>query len=188
MFKFKSPRGIAARLSVVMLFVAASVTAGTAAASAADEEIVTLTATMSRIGVDHAVAKANGYDIRVDENGVEYTVKQGLITPMSQETVYGDCGYSFIILQQNSAGGAYVKTGYHVRAWTIGHSWDVGLNPGAGWNMDGGPTGTDWSADRVRTGVNDYATAWVLPGSSATLVDGSVCASGSPTASTYIWG
>jgi len=48
-------------------------------------------ADMVRVGVDHRIAEANGYEVRTDRNGVEYATPKG--SPANVDgTVPGPCG------------------------------------------------------------------------------------------------
>jgi hypothetical protein len=70
---------------------------------------------MVRIGVDYAIAKANGYEARVDANGIEYAAKKGEAT--ITDTVPGNCGTSFIYFTAVDKVKHYttVYTGYNIR-------------------------------------------------------------------------
>lgn len=57
-------------------------------------EVVVVTRPLVRIGVDHAVAERNGFDVRTDADGVEYAVEKGAVTTF--DTRLGECGSSFL--------------------------------------------------------------------------------------------
>ena len=50
---------------------------------------------MVRVGVDHAIAEANGFEVRVDSKGVEFAVPKGSSPGLDNE-VPGPCGWSFV--------------------------------------------------------------------------------------------
>jgi len=54
-----------------------------------------VTVEMVRIGVDHAIAEAAGYEVRVDSKGVEYAVPRGSPRTIDNE-VPGPCGTSWV--------------------------------------------------------------------------------------------
>lgn len=52
-------------------------------------------AELVRVGVDHEIAEANGYQVYVDRHGVEYAVAKGS-PPSIDGTVSGNCGTSWV--------------------------------------------------------------------------------------------
>ncbi|MFI9638966.1 hypothetical protein ACIG87_02700 [Micromonospora sp. NPDC051925] len=149
---------------------------------------------MKRVGVNHKIAKANGYEVRVDDNGVEYAVKKGEITTL--DTVPGECGSSFVYFNavDTSKHYASIYTGYSINtSWpgAIYTNWAVGVIDNYGsstktWNDPSTPTHF-WAKSKGFTSSGPgYAYADVLLGSIATLANGTICYSHGPSTSAYL--
>ncbi|SCF23862.1 hypothetical protein GA0070558_1783 [Micromonospora haikouensis] len=149
---------------------------------------------MKRIGVDHKIAKANGYEVRVDSNGVEYAAKKGEITPLNE--VPGECGSSFVYLTAVDTSKHYtsIYTGYSIRSdWpgAIYTHWAVSMIDNYGsstkdWDDPSTPTHF-WAKTKGFTSSGPgWAYADVILGSIATLSNGTICYSHGPSASAYL--
>jgi hypothetical protein len=81
-------------------------------------------AEMVRVGVDHDIAEAAGYDVRIDGNGVEYAVPKGS-PPGLDNTVPGPCGTSWVDWDQidSNRHSAYIFTGF-----TILQGWPAAVS------------------------------------------------------------
>ncbi|TDB80946.1 hypothetical protein [Micromonospora sp. KC721] len=149
---------------------------------------------MKRIGVDNEIAEANGYEVRLDSNGVEYAVKKGEIT--TQNEVAGECGKSWVYFTAVDTKKHYssIYTGYSIHAnWpgAIFTRWRVGVvdNYGAStkpWDDPSTPTHFWVKTHPFTSSGPGWAYADVLPGSIATLSNGTICYSHGPEASAYL--
>lgn len=164
------------------------------AAQAAEPELEpgTYTQGMTIVGYDRELAASNGYEIRIDSQGREYSVKKG--TPKDQgstqrtTTIRGNCGSSFVTI--TAAGGKRIATGYTVRDAVSFSKWGATVSaPGAtvNYNMDHGITGPSWSTYRtIGSYASGYVTGRVNDGSFAALNDGGLCFSGNPSVTDLI--
>lgn len=149
---------------------------------------------MKRIGVDHKIAKANGYEVRVDANGVEFAVKKGDVTTYNE--VPGECGSSFVYFTAVDTTKHYssIYTGYSIHAsWpgAIYTNWRVGVIDNYGsstkpWNDPSTPTHFWAKTHGFTSSGPGWAYADVLLGSVATLSNGTICYSHGPEASAYL--
>ncbi|GAA1387736.1 hypothetical protein [Catellatospora chokoriensis] len=155
---------------------------------------VRMEAPMVRIGVDHKIAEANGYVVRVDSNGVEYSVKKGAITPFNE--VWGECGSSFVYLTAVDTKKHYtsIYTGFTLaagRAGAVWVDWNVSMidNYGASVKTWDQPEASvhDWRKTKPFTSSGPgWAYAKVLNTSIVTLWDGTICWSYGPQAEAYL--
>ncbi len=79
-------------------------------------DIIVVRQPMVRKGVDHDVAKAHGFEVRVGADGIEYPVKKGAITPRDTRT--GPCGTSFVYFTAVDTRKHYtsIYTGFDLKA------------------------------------------------------------------------
>jgi hypothetical protein len=166
-----------------------------AAAGAEDRGLVEVSAPMSVAYFDHEVATANGFEIRVDSAGNEYSVpitdharaslKETAGDVSAFGTVKGPCGTSTLLIARSGPEAVRIGTAFRVFAATDWHVWNVSLvNSFGAWNenFDGGPTSGTWDAEHEKNiRSSQGVTAQVTPGSYAVLVNGAVCFSGLPT-------
>ncbi|MBU8857787.1 MULTISPECIES: hypothetical protein [unclassified Micromonospora] len=149
---------------------------------------------LKRVGVDHKIAAANGYEVRVDSKGIEYAVKKGEFATLNE--LPGECGSSFVYFTAVDTKKHYtsIYTGYTIRSgWpgAVYTNWKVGVidNYGAStksWNDPSTPTHF-WAKSKGFTSSGPgYAYADVLLGSIATLANGTICYSHGPSASAYL--
>ncbi|PSL45265.1 hypothetical protein B0I31_12742 [Saccharothrix carnea] len=146
-------------------------------------------------GFDAAVAEANGYEIRTNPDGTQYSVKKG--TPgelTTNNVVSGNCGTSWVWLNARGNREVLIDTGFFVRDAVSTFSWTVVLDDSGGttshsfapfYDADGYV-----SLPRIVGGLTvGPAAASVSPNGSnyAILVDGSVCFSGGPYDPEYIY-
>ncbi|WP_299168652.1 hypothetical protein [uncultured Arthrobacter sp.] len=156
------------------------------------------------VGFDKQVAKENGYDIRKDANGIEYSIPASVpkgdmtgavygpgtgpkaeISLMAGGFVEGDCGSASLL-----GSGKSFTTGYTIH-WYLGpsarHTWRVVVSSGYGYevfNMDGWFGGSAWSAQR---GISFKGLPYsgYVSGGRVTTAAGFVCSSLSPSDSWY---
>ncbi|MFY1632959.1 hypothetical protein ACN27F_06660 [Solwaraspora sp. WMMB335] len=159
-----------------------------------DGASVYIEAPMKRVGVDHQIAESNGYEIRIDANGIEYAIKKGAIAPLDE--VSGTCGTSFVYWTSvdTSKHSATIYTGHTIYSsfpGAIYTDWAVGVIDSYGsstknWHDPSTPTHF-WAKNHLFTSSGSgWAYADVLLGSIATLSNGTICFAGSPTASVYL--
>ncbi|MDW5324252.1 hypothetical protein [Plantactinospora sp. KLBMP9567] len=145
---------------------------------------------MKRVGVNREIAAAHGYQVRVDSNGVEYSVKKGESTLFDE--VPGECGRSFIYLTAVDTTRHYtsIYTGFSLNpGWSgaILVTWGISIIDSYGastgnWN-DPAASVHFWAKTYPFTaGGPTQVTTSVLYGSNAVLWDGTICFSYGPTA------
>lgn len=135
-----------------------------------DSEVVTIKVPMTYGPFDREAAAANGYDIRTDDRGVDYSIPA--TTPLGdltgakyipgQEpsastggvttfgTVAGDCGTSTF-----TGYGSNFQTAWAITDLWVGpsyyHEWRVAVSSSLGyqtWNLDGLSSGYAWATSR----------------------------------------
>jgi hypothetical protein len=131
-------------------------------------------AEMVRVGVDHAVAEANGFEVRVDSKGVEYSVPVGTPPGIQQEVVEGPCGWSYVHWINIDFWGhrGDIYTGFDIRPGWHGAiavpTWDVVVQDAFGVSTKHLAPGTPggiigkawvWSATH-RFGASGATGAW----------------------------
>jgi len=156
-------------------------------------------------GFDAAVAKAHGYKIVTYANGdqqavpvnsksglpkgpllVKASARKGGVSPdnSSGDTVYGDCGYSWIAGEQTGTHQIELSSGFGVDDAAVEYSWTVQLSDenGTSTHHASGTLALDSSWSDEWTGLNqyDYSIDEALTSSYAIMDDGSVCYSGGP--------
>lgn len=151
-------------------------------------------AAMTRIGVDRAVAEANGFEVRLDSNGVEYPVKKGSVS--TSNIVTGECGTSWVWLQAVDKTKHYttIVTGFQLAngmAGAVYINWKVSVvdNYGSSTKSWNDPAASEhfWQKGVGFTaGGPTVVYADVLYGSIATLWDGTICYSHGPSASAAV--
>ncbi|MFV2104708.1 hypothetical protein [Micromonospora sp. LOL_024] len=149
---------------------------------------------MKRVGVDHKIAKANGYEVRVDSNGIEYAVKEGEVTTFDEKT--GTCGSSFVYLTAVDTKKHYtsIYTGYTILPsypGAIYTDWAVGVIDSYGsstktWSDPSLPTRLWAKTHGFTSSGPGWVYADVLLGSIATLANGTICFSHGPSARAYL--
>ncbi len=164
-------------------------TAQAAAGAGSEIPASAVVAPMKRVGVDHAIAHAHGYEVRVDSTGVEYAVKKGTVTPFNE--VPGDCGSSFIYFTAVDTSKHYssVYTGFRLNSGEAGAvfvNWYISIvdNYGASSPAWADPAASVhfWAKVHPFTaGGPTIAYADVLYGSTATLWSGTICFSYGPS-------
>ncbi|WP_406635007.1 hypothetical protein [Amycolatopsis sp. WGS_07] len=151
--------------------------------------------TVMHIGrFDAAVAAAHGYEIRTYPNGTQYSVPKGAPAGLAPHNVVtGDCGRSWVWEDGIGNASVHLDTGFNVRTAVIGRSWTVTLDDNGGEStqgFSGGPSGAYWDEGRNVGGLTrgpGYAVVKGGGGNFAILIDGGVCYSGGPSASTTIY-
>lgn len=157
-----------------------------------------VTQAMTVTGFNVKVAAAHGYEIRTTPSGVQYSVKKG--TPSTatpsiahpNTTIGGNCGSSYI--DYNAVGNLSVKvqTGFNVDEPATSYWWLVVMKDNGGQSSHTWSGGlllrTSWGVTRTFGGMTaGESDAYVSTGSSAILVDGSVCTSGGLEDFTWIY-
>ena len=152
-----------------------------------------VTAPMTIIGFNAAVAKAHGYVIRTDAQGRQYSVKAGAPNVVSPDnTVYGNCGSSYLYEYAIGLDQVDIQTGFNVNTPAVAYWWEYSMRDGGGTSSHtraGGLAARRSWGDDERWGAltRGPASAWVDSGSDAILENGDVCTSGGPSDSTTIY-
>ena len=152
-----------------------------------------VTVPMTIVGFNAAVAKAHGYVIRTDAQGRQYSVKAGAPNVVSPDnTVYGNCGSSYLYEYAIGLDQVDIKTGFTVNTPAVAYWWEYSMRDGGGTSSHtraGGLAARPGWDDKERWGAltRGPARAWVVSGSDAILVNGDVCTSGGPSDSTTIY-
>jgi hypothetical protein len=186
------------RLSAVLSMTVLAVTfsAGVAHAtppnSGGDEHVVRGTAEMRVTGFNEEVAHAHGYEIVTLKDGRQVSVPKaqaaavasGRVTPRGSDTVWGNCGYSFIEFNGYASNKAHLRTGFgSLKLPADNFFWVVEIH-GGGTQVKhwGSPLLADssWSSPTETVNVvSGSASAEVDPGVSfAQLIDGEMCVAG----------
>ena len=147
---------------------------------------------MQVVGFDREVAAANGYEIRVNNEGQEYSVPVGSdasVTPSN--TVTGNCGSSYVQITPVGNRKALIQTGFTVYTGAVDFDWVVHVidNYGVSNKTWGGALAfrSSWvGTNNFTSSGTGYASAEVTWGV-AFLWDGTICFSLGPFASTYIY-
>ncbi|MGH3932417.1 MAG: hypothetical protein ACRDTF_20855 [Pseudonocardiaceae bacterium] len=166
--------------------------------SAAQESSKTASRPMTIAGFDPAVAEANGYEIRTDAQGRQYSVKRGTLTgaePLSEGggRVDGDCGFSFVKINGIGNNTARLETGFGVRAPVNAYEWHVSIIDTRGvstqdWGPVPGPGTPGLTLVRDLPGLaTGEVDAQVLSSSRVMLSDGAFCYSGGPRDTGFVF-
>lgn len=146
-------------------------------------------------GFDADVAAANGYEIRIDENGQQYSVPvtaeaqareaeyASEVTASRKVTVYGPCGSSWIDVYPWVNGTKRVETGYSVAKPGNRSKWAVQVQSVGGFpriQWPDGVTPASWSGAAVFSTGAFGGHAFVETASAVIQIDGRVCTSASP--------
>jgi hypothetical protein len=176
----------------MMVALTAFALGGQGVGPAVAEVSITNRVPMTFTGFDREVAAENGYEIRTDATGHECSVAIG--TPSgpcptyasqdggdltTQNTVYGDCGYTWLYWRSSATA---FETGYYIySSWgrPAVHAWTVYLWTSAGpqiWDLSGAPaTGSSrWEAARSigADGQSGFASGEVI------MTNGASCSAG----------
>jgi hypothetical protein len=144
---------------------------------------------MTVTGFDRAVAKANGYEIRTDANGVERSVKVGAagqVVPDSApgNTIQGNCGWSWVRVNGTGNRAILLESGFGVRLPVIAWEWHIVLIDRGGvstqnWGPTPGPGVPQLRFSRNLSNLTPGSIAAEVQSSSrVTLTDGAICVSG----------
>jgi hypothetical protein len=155
--------------------------------------VTTERATMHIVRFDPAVAAANGYTIKTDAKGQQYSVKNGsseVATPSN--TVYGNCGASWVYYNAIGNSSATISTGFALYYPAVSYWWFVRINDAGGQNNHIWAGGLNslfgWSAFKTVPGLSHgLSVATVSTASSAILANGGVCTSGGPSDIDYVY-
>ncbi|SDJ83046.1 hypothetical protein SAMN04488074_103321 [Lentzea albidocapillata subsp. violacea] len=188
-----SGRSLIAATTAAMAFL--SVLGLTTAASASEGSTVTYSVGMRIGGFDPEVAKANGYEIRTDEQGRQYSVKLGEVGTQSQNggRLYGDCGNSWVRVNGIGRRVARLETSWDVILPVVAFEWHITVIDTAGvssqdWGPRPGPGSTHWQDSRDLPGMAvGTVDAQVTPtASKVQMNNGAWCYSGGPRDSGWI--
>jgi hypothetical protein len=152
---------------------------------------------MQVTGFDPEVAAANGYEIVQTPTGQEASVpvekatetRSGDFTPAGENTRWGNCGYSFVELENvgGKVNNAYMRTGWGISpSPVVQHVWFMAWSDAAGNNNGskawGGPIGgaNFWQSQFYRTFIPGLVAAEVDASSYAVRADGVICSSLNP--------
>jgi hypothetical protein len=194
-------QNITKRAVVAFVGVLAAFAAGVTTASAAptDGLVVETTAGMTIKGFDRAVAEANGYEIRTDAAGREYSVKRGTppevgVNSPGGSVVEGNCGISRVKINYTGRGSARLETGASVYAPIVAYEWHVKiLDPWGVSSQDWGPLpgpGTPTlGLGRDLSGLGGGNTFAEVQGNTSRVIlqGGAICWSGTHADSTYVY-
>jgi len=155
-------------------------------------QIVTVTYPM--VEVDAAFARALGYDIDRMLADAKKTARQtrdsGMAVPLN--TVYGNCGWSFIQMTPTGNRYALIQTGYHTYSISTSYSWTVHVVDDWGasnkyWSNTFPIWTHDWvGTNNFRSSGAGWAFAEVTSGI-AILWNLTICYSGNPWTQAYIY-
>lgn len=187
------------RLAIALLASSAVVVGGVSTPASAVDEPSSRVESLSVSGYDAQVAQDHGFKIVTDSAGVEHSVpvtasaKQiasqypapGSSGATTNNTKRGSCGTSSLFISRYSQ-GVRINTAYSVYAPSFKHTWNVdGSTSTVGaWseNFSGLNASTTWTATHDhKVGGASSALAAVRYGSTATLIDGTICATYGPT-------
>jgi hypothetical protein len=106
-------------------------------------------------------------------------------TTTAQDTVYGNCGYSYIEGAQSASHKIWLRSGFHVNDSAVQYAWLISLYDRNGHSYQGSSGGLafrhDWSKLWENLNQYGYSIDEVEAGSSyAVLYWGGVCVSGGP--------
>lgn len=190
---------ISACIGITAGLILASFPAQAAEVGATTPASETQVSKMEVVGYDREVAAANGYEVRVDSHGAEYSVPigtpdagPGQISTYGTGTADGDCGWSYVTLTSSQVNSQpdKMRSGYVVDGAVAFGKWGVTVVfPGGvtrDHNMDHGANAGSWSGSRDLPALTGYTRATVNNLSSAFMADGRVCVSGNPTIRDYM--
>jgi hypothetical protein len=198
------------RISAVAFAV---VLAALGTSAAADATTAPTTTTVQQgmyvAGFDPQIAAAHGYKIVTYPNGDQQSVPvdanstqpkslvlhhnttvRGVMAPDANsdyDRVVGNCGISWIAVQQTAASQVQVGSGFTVfPAPAVGYSWTISLSDRNGTSHQSAEGGlffrTSWARVWTKLNQHGYTFDYVLSGV-ADLDDGTVCFSGRPSVS-----
>lgn len=178
--------------AVLALLAPAAASAAPAAPAAIPAKSFRVVRPMQVIGFDRAIAAENGFEIRTNSAGQEYSVPVGSdASATPNNTVYGDCGSSYVQITPVGNHKALIQTGFSVYTGAVDFDWIVHVidNYGVSNKTWGGPLAfrSSWvGTNNFTSGGTGYASAEVTYGV-AFLWDGTICFSLGPFSSTYIY-
>ena len=200
----RRPISTAVLVTVVLSFMTALLVQPAAAAPTSASWRTAMTVT----GFDREVAQANGYQVITLPSGREASVKidiarriragESLIVD-GQQTLYGNCGYSYVELYAIGGEKANFRTGFGIASnlpAAIRYQWVVRITD------NGGSSSPSWSGNLAyrHTWVTNSGnflvykltrgTAWARVDSDwsyAVLSNGAICSSAGPATSTNIY-
>lgn len=139
---------------------------------------------------DREIARQNGYEIRTDELGEEYSVpidpKLLLDKSTNGARRNGGCGSSWVKVNGTGNRGIRLETSFNVIATVVAFEWHISLIDWGGvstqnWGPRPGPFSSNWSSKRdLPNMTRGPVSAMVLPNSIVFLANGGVCRSLSP--------
>lgn len=165
---------------------------------------------LTAVRFDPAVAAAHGFKIITLPDGSQQSVpvnpkdhrkpsppikapRPGSVTPnVTQDTEYGDCGYSFIEGDVVGTHTIYLRSGFGIspdRPTAVGYNWSIALYDDNGVSYQGASGGLEfrssWSGEW--DDLTQYGTSLddVTDFSDAVLYDGTVCGSYGPFITLY---
>jgi hypothetical protein len=191
-------------VSVAALSAVQAASANAATTHASTNSTVRIQRAFNVVGFNAAVARSHGYKIVTYANGSEQSVPinraSGLqpgpvvylhrassgVEPdaVTQNTVYGTCGSSFIEGEKSANHQIWLTSGFSVTpAPAVAEAWVIELEDENGTSYQGasGPIDSKkWSHTWDDLNQYNYSFDDVLTSSSATLSNGEVCTSGGP--------
>ena len=191
-----------ARLVMLSALVRLAFPAGAASASShirvarnATPAVTSIEYPMTIVDFDEKVAKANGYEIKVDKQGRKYSRKRGYanVIAAASDTYTGACGTSYIHYNALGFRKAKVTTGFGVIYPAVKYAWRVNVtgNIGVGSVGWGGllRLRKTWKGAAVTAhGTFGYSWAQVNPAYSyAILANGGKCVAGTTWDDTVLY-
>lgn len=164
---------------------------------------------MHLVGFDAKVAAAHGFRIVTYPDGSQQSIPAnprdgskkassvlrdaGVRPSFAEDTVYGDCGYSYIEADQERPHTIWMRSGFVLKigSYIEKYYWIVELDDQNGTSYqgsNGGPLHTNaWSHTWDPLTQYGWSTESVVPDNSFVLLtDGSICTAGSPTIKLYV--
>lgn len=162
---------------------------------------------MDVVGFDAEVAAANGYKIVTYADGSQQSVpvdpadktkegspivSPGVMPQVVQETVHGNCGYSFIEGNQVGAHKIWLRSGFGLSKGppAVSYRWTIELQDKYGFSYQGsrGSLALRETWSKTWDNLNQYGWSShdVLRSSYALRANGSICTSGGPGIFWYV--
>jgi hypothetical protein len=179
-----------ARTVIAVLMMAGLVLVGTATTASAEPIAPApkgaVQSAMTVTGFNADVARANGYIVKTDAQGRQYSVKPGATVDAAIPVIWGNCGMSYIYYNAIGNSSSSISTGFSLYWPATSYWWFVRINDAGGQNNHIWAGGLNrlygWDGYKIVRGLSHgLSVATVSTASSAILVDGRVCTSGGPS-------
>ena len=147
---------------------------------------------LKQVGFREDVARANGFAVSTTSAGILCVAKAGEMSAQTCVELPGDCGSSYIGIENHGFAGALnVVTGFDVNGTVVAGTWGSTLVDQGGSsevNFDIATGQNYWDGQREVTGLTRGPAYITLdtPYSNVLLSDGRVCFSGGPQADAVV--